>query len=143
MSNYELPPTAQAIEKAVGFGGLCRMVDAHAGAKVYIPRQLGEEHPLAQLLGGDLAAALAEQLGGQSITVPKIVGVLRARRDQEIWERYQAGESACELARDYGLIWRSVQKIVRRVNLAGGTPAQARVEEGAAQLSFAWQGRDL
>ncbi len=139
---YELPPTAKAIEAAVGFAGLCQLVEAHAGAKIYIPRRIGPEHPFAELLG-EKAAALAEQLGGRTLTVPKIVGVVRARRDREIWERYKAGESACELARDYGLLWRSIQKIVARVDKAGRPAAQPRAADSEQQLSFAWQNRAL
>ena len=137
------PRRRRRFEAAVGFAGLCQLVEAHAGAKIYIPRRIGAEHPFSELLGEKAAEALAEQLGGRTLTVPKIVGVLRARRDQEIWERYKAGESACELARNYGLLWRSIQKIVARVDKAGGTAAQSRAADSEQQLSFAWQNRAL
>lgn len=139
---YTLPPTARAIEAAIGFAGLCQLVEAYAGARLYVPQKVSDGHPLAELLGLERARGLAGEFGGVVITVPKIVAAVRARRDQEIWERYRAGETADALAREYGLVWRSVQKIVRAVTLAGGVVQQRSDDrDSPAQLSFSWQRR--
>ena len=47
---------------------LCRRF---GGTRLYVPRQIGEHHPIAAALGRDGAATLAAYAGGGDLDVPK------------------------------------------------------------------------
>jgi len=48
-----------------------KLADYFGGTRQYVPRVIGEHHPLAVALGPDGAARLAAWAGGGSIDIPK------------------------------------------------------------------------
>ena len=136
---YDLPPVARVLRRLCGVQGLCALVQRWRGQSLYVPTpdRLRPDHPIAQAVGMEAARRLSAECGGNRLTVPLCIGALRAERDREIWRRYMDGVPTSRLARDYGMTWRSIQKVTHRVRMRGGAPE--REAEHAAQLSFGWR----
>ena len=136
--SYELPPMAETLVELCGVRGMVALVRRWRGQQLYIPSpdKLSEAHPIAQAVGVEAARRLAQEMGGTRITVPLCIGALKADRDREIWQRYMAGDSTGAMARDYGMQWRSIQKVTQRLRMRGGPPQKEA--RHAAQLSFGW-----
>lgn len=135
---YELPPMAETLVDICGVKGMVALVRRWRGQQLYIPspEKMTEAHPIAQAVGIEAARRLAHEMGGTRITVPLCIGALRADRDREIWQRYMAGDSTAAMAQDYGMQWRSIQKVTQRIRMRGGPPK--REARCAEQLSFGW-----
>lgn len=59
------------LAEAIGDELATKLADAFGGTRQYVPRNIGEHHPLAAVLGIEGAARLAAWAGGGSIDVPK------------------------------------------------------------------------
>lgn len=59
------------LAEAIGDELANRLADHFGGTRQYVPRTIGEHHPLAVALGVDGAAHLAAWAGGGSIDIPK------------------------------------------------------------------------
>lgn len=80
-------------------------------------RDLGLSEDLADQVGAAIADALAEDWGGQVISVPKDYAYRLAERDRAILNAHREGASLAELAKDYHMTVRGLRKLIRRAEL--------------------------
>jgi hypothetical protein len=110
------PPPAELawLTDLVGPAPLLRLIEAHGGTRLYIPKDPNQGMPIARLLGLDQARALAQRCGGDFLKVPLArnwrVRLYRAR-----------GDSYPAIARALGITESQVSKIL---TAAGATRAQ-------------------
>lgn len=74
----------------------------------------GVESEIAKQVGTAIADHLAHHWGGQMITIPKDYFFGIAKRDAEIWAKFN-GRNHSELARQYGMTLRGIYKILDRM----------------------------
>lgn len=79
--------------------------------------EYGIDSELAEQAGCALADDLAEEWGGQVLSIPKDHFYVMARRDQELLEAHRAGESLASIAMRMRITVRAVRKIVKRADL--------------------------
>lgn len=68
-----------------------------------------------KVIGKDATLALVDNFGGMSLFfhVPKLTGHHRRRRDRHIREAHAEGIPVRQIARDYGVSTKDVERIVR------------------------------
>lgn len=107
-----LPQSVKPIAERIGLPKTIRLLESYGGGRIYIPRTLADDHPLVGLLGRDAAEALARYYDGES---PELPICPRLIRDRVIIRRFDAGESADSLAREYRTSRRNIFRIVKRM----------------------------
>ena len=109
-----LPPKLREIAEVVGLEAAIRLAEHWPGIRLFVPQRVHLQHPVALAIGMRAAEQLAARYGGETVCVPKAERYLRAIRNAEIVQRYQAGESAATLAREYGIHENHVYALVAR-----------------------------
>lgn len=89
-----------------------------------LPELQGDE---AEQLGGMVADHLAENWGGQVLSIPKDCTYKLSTRDQAMLEAHRRGATITELARDSGMSERVVRKLLARARLRDVNLDQARL----------------
>ena len=74
----------------------------------------GIDGDIADQAGHGVANHLAFHWGGQNVTFPKDYKFELAKRDIEIWDKFD-GRNYAKLAREFGLTTRAIYKIIDRV----------------------------
>ncbi len=87
---------------------------------------IGTEHAEAQRLGWEVARRLNAFWGGGVLYICKGLAYEIARRDQEIYRRFN-GENHDWLAKEYDLTVQHVYRVVKRVGAAERAKRQARL----------------
>lgn len=82
-----------------------------------LARDFGLTAEIAEQMGAAVADALAEQWGGEVITIPKDFHYGLSRRDLAILEQRRKGTSPQEIAKLYGMHIRSVYRLLKRSEL--------------------------
>ncbi len=80
----------------------------------FILADYGIDDDIADQVGHGLANHLASHWGGQYVTFPKDYKFELAKRDIEIWDKFD-GRNYAKLAKEFGLGTRAVYKIIDRV----------------------------
>ncbi|WP_254504350.1 Mor transcription activator family protein [Duganella vulcania] len=71
------------------------------------------EHVLARLIGFDLALKLSAEFGGMDhFDIPRAAGALRMVRNRDIAEKFIKGKTLRQLALEYLMTERAIQKIL-------------------------------
>lgn len=109
-----LPPSIQAVAEVVGLPATLRIVESYGGIRLWVPKTIGEDHELMQLIGRDQAMSLVSVFGGEVLSVPRCASAIRELRDEAIREARSAGEPVAKLARRHGLTERQVFTILQR-----------------------------
>ncbi|MFN3879820.1 MAG: Mor transcription activator family protein [Nitrincola lacisaponensis] len=86
-------------------------VSAHA-SQIIINH--GVDADIANQVGIAIADHLARHWGGQMITIPKDYFFGIAKRDAEIWAKFN-GRNQSDLARQYGMTLRGIYKVLDRM----------------------------
>lgn len=73
----------------------------------------GEQRELARVIGVESYLKLVEIYGGTTIYIAKSDKVINAKRDREIFNKYN-GFNASQLAKEYGLSDRTVREIISK-----------------------------
>jgi Mor family transcriptional regulator len=107
-----LPKLLQEFVRLIGIEATLRLVERFGGLRIYIPLDPKPEHHLAQLIGLDNLAKLAQVYGGEShFELPKALHALTAVRNAKIRADYRF-KSIRELAAEHHLTERHVTRIV-------------------------------
>lgn len=93
--------------------GLCA---AWGGLRVYVPASVDDRHPIYFAIGLQAAKRLCERWSGETLTVPKLDRLRRAKRNQQIVEEYRAGATGSQIARKYGLHEGSVYQLIAQLD---------------------------
>lgn len=110
-----LPESLKPIAELIGMPSTISLVERYGGGRLYIPRNANNDHALVQVLGREAVEALASVHAGESIELPLATAALRRARDMEIYRRYNSGDSAEQLAKDYGATRRHIYRIVGQI----------------------------
>ncbi len=111
-----LPPLLREIEELIGLEAALALCRRWGGGRLFVPRKVTPEHPIARELGLEAAERFCGYYAGEELCVPMGAAILRHLRNRAIVSRYRAGESAGRIARDLGLTERWVYEIVGRVD---------------------------
>lgn len=94
---------------------LCK---AWGGLRVYVPtpQTMDALHPIALAVGLEAAIKLCKRFSGETLTIPMLDRLRRARRHHEIIEAYKAGATARALARKYGMHETTIYQLVAKLD---------------------------
>lgn len=106
----------EQLAEVVGESAAEALCNAWGGLRVYVPAQVDDRHPIYFAVGMDAARKLCARFSGETLTIPKLDRLRRARRNAQIVAEYQAGASGSQLARKYGLHEGSVYQLVARLD---------------------------
>lgn len=120
-----LAKSVMPIVDAIGYDLTVRLVARLGGTRVYLASSVHPRDELAQVIGLQAACHLVKQLGRGAFDVPRCQAWLMARRNEEIVNRWDAGETQRELALRFGLTERHVRSVIA----AAGRP---HVQPGCA-----------
>lgn len=124
----DLPPQARQMAELIGIQGLLALAEYRGGRWLYVPKDVGADHPLAKCVGIKKARALCRVFDGERVMMPACVDALRAIRDEEIFRRhYDDGMSLDALAGEYGISQRSVLRALARAKERAEMPEQRQV----------------
>ena len=112
--------TFESLAELIGKAGTLNLCEQHGGETLYVRKSEASKEELAghwsECLGPDVYERLCERLGGQRVYIPVAPPELIAERNTAIADRYQRGESAKDIARDFQLTPRSVHSIYCRLD---------------------------
>ncbi|ABM33491.1 Mor transcription activator family protein [Paracidovorax citrulli] len=110
-----LPPLLQDFVRLIGLEATLTLVRAHGGLRIFIPTpaRCKEDHAFAQLIGLDKLLILAREYGASNhFALPKAERALLAVRDARIAHAYAHHKTARELAAEFHLTERHIERIV-------------------------------
>lgn len=107
-------PLLDEIAGIVGDSATRSLVHVYPGTRLYVPTtpKLNPRHPIAALIGMDLARKLCERFGGELIELPTGGALSVLARNVEIRRLYRNGRTIDDIARQYQLARRHVRRIV-------------------------------
>lgn len=109
-----LPPLLQDFDRLIGIRATMELVRVYGGLRIFIPTpaRVRPEHPIAQLIGVENLLALAKVYGAEEhFTLPKAQRAILAVRNARIAHAYATHKTARELAPEYHLSERQIEKI--------------------------------
>ena len=103
----------------IGFEKAFSLIQAFGGKRLYVPswKRLTIDHKLVDSLGWDDALLLCEQYGGNNLVIPTGKKIIDADVESMIFNRYEKGETAAALARQYFLAENTIYRMVKRHRL--------------------------
>lgn len=107
----DLPTGIRDLLAVIGADALIAVARHYGGVRLYVPKHLDDDHPIAEALGVDAARELRAHYGGETIDVPLLSGFGRALRHAAIRAAWQT-DSARAIARRFGTTERHVYRIV-------------------------------
>lgn len=107
-----LPPRLAELAEMCGVDVAHALVERFPGMRLYVPEEVGEDHPLAAALGIEAARRLAREYGREHIEIPRAAGAAREARNRAIRAESRNATQG-ELARRYGLTERQIRTILR------------------------------
>ncbi|BGI52004.1 MAG: hypothetical protein HamCj_03570 [Candidatus Hamiltonella defensa (Ceratovacuna japonica)] len=112
-----LPNVLQEMTDLLGPALTCKLGQSMGGARVYIPKKIQANDPLALLLGGQDAERLCAYYAGTVLDLPSKY-FFRTVRNHHIHQDYHSGtltgSRADHLALKYGLSRRQVLNVIRQ-----------------------------
>ncbi|WP_170181914.1 helix-turn-helix domain-containing protein [Phreatobacter stygius] len=128
-----LPPRLMEIAEAAGTKAALSLGVAYAGRRFYVPKRLGQQHPLTQLLGLEAARKLVSLFGGETVLIPPALAGEARRRREAIIRMSAAGASQTEIAHALGIDRTTVQRNQQKAR-GGPKLAKARGRRGQDDL---------
>ncbi len=98
-----LPPKLAEIAEVIGVDAALKLSAAHPGIRIHVPKQVPAQHDLCVVLGADAARMLCEVYGGADLVVPMASRAHREKLHQAILDALDAGSTAPDLARRFGV----------------------------------------
>lgn len=103
-----LPRLLAELAELAGSEAALKLAAAKGGTRLYVPKSLDKDHPLAKDMGLEGARSLCRLYGGEYITVPMAhargLKAMQAKAD----EMLKSGRSANEVALETGLHLRCI-----------------------------------
>lgn len=99
-----LPPRLREIAGVVGVDATLKLAASSLGGlRLYVPKVMTADHPIAKAIGMAEAQRLCKHYQGAEIALPRGLQYRRALVRARALERYYAGESASSVAADLDL----------------------------------------
>ena len=93
-------------------------------------REYGLPHDLADQVGAGVADFLADDWGGQVVSIPKDHAYRLSLRDQNLLDAHRNGESIASIATRTKMTTRGVRRLLRRAELRNPTIRQPELPLG-------------
>lgn len=110
-----LPQLLQDFERLIGLQATLALVQVYGGLRIYIPTpaRARPDHPIAKIIGHDNLLALANMYEAEAhFLLPKATHALLALRNARITTAYATVKTVRDLAIEYGLTERQIERIV-------------------------------
>ncbi len=107
-----IPDSLREIVEVIGQPGAIKLIEKCGGTRMFIPKRLGAQHKLANLLGFEQAKRLSHHFGGETISIARGSSLLRRQRNLQIIRAYDNGTPASQLALRYQLTERQIYSIL-------------------------------
>lgn len=127
----DLPPSAQEIAEVIGRDRALFLIGnlPAAGGRswrrvLYVPKRMGPDHPLVQLMGAEDAEKLRRHFGGAILQPANCGYIARAFRDREVRRMAADGLPVPSIAAAVGLSDYRVREILR--DDAGKSPEETK-----------------
>jgi hypothetical protein len=116
-----LPPKLAEIAELIGVDAAFKLSAAWPGIRLFVPKQVSLEHPIAVAIGLQAARKLAEMYGGETVVIPMAARAAKARLHARILAEYRPtdgspGASASALARKYGVHQLSIYRLAAKLD---------------------------
>lgn len=98
-----LPEKIIEFGEVIGLDAALKLAAAWPGIRLFVPKQLQADHPIAVAIGVKAARELSKIYGGESITPPLCQRYHRQLMQARMLAEYREGASAAALARKYGV----------------------------------------
>ncbi|NVM78882.1 Mor family transcriptional regulator [Duganella sp. SG902] len=109
----DLPHQVRHIAAIVGLSAALKLVQNYGGVRLYVPVTMRPDHILARMIGFDEACKLSAEFGGMDhFDIPRAAGAIRLVRNREIVYKFVKGKTLRQLALEYVLTERAIQKIL-------------------------------
>ncbi|MBF8271571.1 MAG: hypothetical protein HW380_676 [Magnetococcales bacterium] len=115
-----LPKSAIQLIEVIGTAATLRLVQNHGGTYLALPRSIGPQHDVSNLIGFEAARSLAERWGGERVYIPKVDVAVRCVRNREMIARYEQGESYRSLVKEYAICDRWFWRIMKKTQTSPG-----------------------
>ena len=113
-----LPESLTEVAEVMGLSATTKLVKAYGGTRIFVPKRLGAQHKLANLLGLEQARRLSHYFGGESLSIARAANATRLIRNKDIVRHYDAGKAASSLALEYRLTERQIYTILAKTAYA-------------------------
>lgn len=130
MSYSWLPPVLAEIAELAGIEAALALAEVAGGEKRYIPTpdRLDADHWLFRACGAPAASLIAQRFGGDTVEVPRGPAGNAAQLARRIRALIAAGASSNEIARQTGVVFRTVTRHRARVRADdSGDDAQGKL----------------
>lgn len=112
-----LPTALRELVQVLGEADAFRLIGAHGGARVTVPKTPGAEHPLRMAFSEKGFALFVRHYGGETMELPKGDAYLRELRHDQVRQARVRGQKVDEIAEETGYSRRHV------INILGGKAA--------------------
>lgn len=106
-----LPGCLREIADLIGIPATMAIVHHYGGVRLYVPKEIPADHPLAQMIGMGNAMTLSDAYGGETLEIARAEAAIREIRDNEIREQWPA-LSQRQLALKYNTTERNIRRIL-------------------------------
>lgn len=110
----DLPAGLQELRDLIGITNTLNLVKHFGGLHLKVPSHYNDTHQLVGIIGHEATVTLVRQYGGTTVYIAKVDTMLRIMRNIEISKRFEGGESATKLAREYQMSERHIWNILKR-----------------------------
>lgn len=111
------PTWIDTVARTIGPEAYREVLRVLAGKRINLPRTIGPDHYMANIIGQPLAQKLADEVNGVDIEIP-----MGSRRRQMIIDDLKAGYNVRQVMRRYGRSRRMVQMTKADAVKAGDLP---------------------
>ena len=116
-------------------GPLGRLAERLGGTEWYLPVKLAPTHPITRVVGIENAAELARVMNGARLDIPLCAALRRARRNEQIYQLWDDGQSTREIAMAIGVSQRWVRYILAQRSEQSGSTAAYPINGKSAESS--------
>lgn len=106
----------------LGYSATASLVDWFGGGNLYIPAEINENHPIAQVIGMPAATRLVREWGGETLWLPLGYQREQDRRDRMIALLLAAGVGSKAVSNVAGMSESHIQKTRKRLEEMGLMP---------------------
>ena len=106
-----LPGILQEMAELIGLSATMTIVRQYGGVRLYIPKEITEDHPIIKLVGICNAVALTDTYGGETLEIARAETAIREIRNTEIRNQWPA-LSQRQLALKYHTTERNIRIIL-------------------------------
>lgn len=110
-----LPGVLREIAELIGLPATMAIVQQYGGVRLYVPKEITEDHPLIKLVGICNAVTLSDSYGGETLEIALAENALRKIRDKEIRDQWPTLSQ-----RKLALKYRTTERHIRRILACGG-----------------------